>query len=738
MTYEIVHEWEEPEELQKLLAEVRELRPNADLPRIRYAFYVSEQAHAGQTRSSGEPYITHPLAVAHILAKLGVDDDTLVAALLHDVLEDTEVKHFTPDFIAKTFGEAVVQLVEGVTKLRFKTPQDADARQRRVAETTRTAESLRKMLLAMAKDFRVIIIKLADRLHNMQTLDALPPEKRTRIANETLDVYAPLAARLGIWQLKWQLEDLSFKHLHPNEFQRVSELVGKARRERETGIAETIVQLKDALRRRGLKNFEINGRPKHLYSIFNKMVKQGLSFNEIYDLTAVRIITQEKIDCYTALMIVHELWPPLPSMFFDYIGTPKPNGYQSIHTKVVGPHGEPIEVQIRTREMHEVAEYGVAAHWHYKEGGKHDPKQLASLRQQLIDWSGEHEVSGDFLRTISSDLFSEQVFVMTPKGDVIDLPKDSTPIDFAFRVHSQLGLTTIGAKVNGVMAPLDTPLHNGDVIELVTRSNASPSMDWLEFVKSSNARNKLRAYFRKQSKFEDAQRGRSLLEKELKALHLDPKVYMTEDALSGVKTLFDSVEDSSDLLAKVGAGTISVQKLVMKLRGPEPLPTPDRIQTTKTREGKPSLVIGGVADVALRRAKCCDPVPGDDLVGYVTRGRGIMIHRRVCPNALRFINEEPERLMNLDWPSDGSLYGVSLRIVTLNRQGLLMDISTIFGESQTNVSAAKIQTLPNHTAEILVTIDVRDTDHLQFVMNKISNYADVLSINRTFGRSATK
>lgn len=733
--YEIVHEWEEPEELQNLLAEVREFRPTADLPRIRYAFYVAEQAHAGQVRSSGEPYINHPLAVAHILAKLGVDDDTLVASLLHDVLEDTS---HTEDIIREAFGEEVLHLVEGVTKLRFKTPHDADARQRRVAETTRAAESLRKMLLAMAKDFRVIIIKLADRLHNMQTLDALPPEKRTRIANETLDVYAPLAARLGIWQIKWQLEDLAFKHLHPNEFQRVSELVGKARKEREKAIAETIVVLKDRLAARGLKNFEIKGRPKHLYSIFNKMVKQGLNFNEIFDLTAVRIITQEKLDCYTALMIVHELWPPLPSMFFDYIGTPKPNGYQSIHTKVVGPHGDPIEVQIRTRNMHEIAEFGVAAHWHYKEGGKQDPQQLASLRQQLFDWSGDNEVSGDFLRSVSTDLFSEQVFVMTPKGDVLDLPKDSTPIDFAFRVHSQLAMTTVGAKVNGLMVPLDTTLSNGDVVELVTRSNSQPSLDWLEFVKSSNARNKLRAHFRKLSKFEDAQRGKALLEKELRTMKLEPKAFMTEEALAAIVPQFDSVENTTDLFAKVGSGILTVQSLIVKLRPPEPLPSPDRIQTTRTREGKFSLAIGGVEDIGIRRAKCCDPVPGDDLVGYVTRGRGIMIHRRVCPNALKFATDEPERLMNLDWPSDGSFYGVSLRIVTLNRQGLLMDISTIFGESQTNVSAAKIQTLPNHTAEILVTIDVRDTDHLQYVMTKISNYSDVLSISRSFGRSATK
>lgn len=734
-SFEIVQEWEEPEELHTLLADIRERRPDADLKRLRFAFYVAEQAHAGQTRTSGEAYITHPLAVTRILANLGVDDDTLVAALLHDVLEDS--KDYTHETLKAQFGAEVSNLVEGVTKLKIKIPQEADARQRRVAETTRAAESLRKMLLAMARDFRVIIIKLADRLHNMETLDALPPEKRTRIANETLDVYAPLAARLGIWQIKWQLEDLSFKHLHPNEFQRVSELVGKARKERETSIREIIVNLKESLHDKGLRNFDIQGRPKHLYSIFNKMVRQGLNFSEIFDLMALRIVTQQKIECYTALMIVHELYHPIQNMFFDYIGTPKPNGYQSIHTKVVGPGGEPVEIQIRTREMHEIAEYGVAAHWSYKEGsdGK-DSLRLGMLREQLFDWSGENQVSSDFLRSISTDLFSEQVFVMTPKGDVLDLPKDSTPIDFAFRVHTQMGMTTVGAKVNGMIVTLDHKLQNGDIVELVTRSNAQPSMDWLDFTKSSHARNKLRAHFRKQTKYDDAQRGRTALERELKAIKVDPKPLMTDAALEAVLSHFDGAENTTDLLAKVGAGLTSVQNLVSKLRGVQPEVLPDRIQTNRTREGKPTLVIGGVEDVVLRRAKCCDPIPGDDTVGYVTRGRGIMIHRRVCPNALRFVIDEPERLMNLEWPSDGTLFGVTLRIVTLNRQGLLMDISTIFGESNTNVSAARIQTLQNHTAEILVTIDVRDTEQLQSVMNKIANYSDVINIARIFGRTA--
>lgn len=736
--YEISHHWEEPQELHQLLQKVREYNPEADLRKIRYAYYSAERAHSGQVRSSGEPYITHPLAVADILADLRMDDDTIVASLLHDVLEDTTC--FDAEAIEKSFGADVLTLVEGVTKLRFKSPDDSTAKQRAAVETARAAESLRKMLLAMAADFRVIIIKLADRLHNMQTLGSLAPEKRTRIANETLDVYAPLAARLGIWDIKWQLEDLAFKHLHPEEFQRVSELVSKTRQEREDELNEAILQVKEEFEKRGMRDVEVKGRPKHLFSIFNKMVKQGLDFTEIYDLLAMRILVDESAQCYLALGVIHELWVPVRGLFFDYIATPKSNGYQSIHTKVMGPHGHPIEVQIRTKQMHAVAEYGVAAHWTYKEGkaALDETARLTRLRQQLFDWSTDARTSSDFLRSLSTDLFSEQVFVFTPKGDVLDLPKNSTPIDFAFRVHTEVGLTTVGARVNGSIVPLHTKLQNGDVVELITRSNGQPSLDWLEFTQSSHARNKLRAHFRRASRTEDAIRGKDALERELKSLGLEPREFLGEGNLNQIASQMVGCENGEDLLAKVGSGLLTVQSVVLKLRGTTPTaPTQDRIQTNRTKEGKLELT-KGLDNVLLRRAKCCDPIPGDEVVGYVSRGRGIMIHRKMCTNAMRYQTTEPERLMSLDWPSDGSSYAVMLKIITVNRQGLLMDISTIFSETHVNVSAARIRTMPNHTAEIEVTIDVKDTANLQHVMAKIGNFSDVISILRTFGRTAAK
>src|SRR5438270_5997766 len=419
--FEITHEWEEPQELQELLQTVREYRPDADLKRIRYAYYIAERAHSGQIRESDEAYITHPLAVAHILAQLHMDEDSIAAALLHDVLEDCP--SITREFITKTFGADVLTLVEGVTKLQFKPPDEATARQRAAAETTRAAESLRKMLLAMAKDFRVIIIKLADRLHNMQTLESLQPDKRTRIANETLDVYAPLAARLGIWEVKWQLEDLAFKHLHPDEFNRVNDLVSKSRTERQKELNQAIVSLKERLESKGLFGVEVKGRPKHLYSIFSKMVKQNLQFEEIYDLLAIRVIVNTTSDCYLALGIVHDLWMPIPGLFFDYIAKPKTNGYQSLHTKVLGPSGDPFEVQIRTKAMHAVAEYGFGVRWTYNEGKAEltETTRLSQLRQQLFDWSSDAKTSSDFLRSLSTDLFSAQVFVFTAQSDVIVL-----------------------------------------------------------------------------------------------------------------------------------------------------------------------------------------------------------------------------------------------------------------------------------------------------------------------------
>ncbi len=735
-SYEISHDWEEPEELHGLLGAIRDVRPDANIKKVRYAYFLAEQAHKGQTRSSGEAYISHPLAVAQILVDLNMDDDTICAALLHDVLEDTD--HVTHEAIRKDFGIDVLNMVEGVTKLAFKNQDDLNPRQQRAAETARTAESLRKMLLAMANDFRVMVIKLSDRLHNMQTLDSLPPDKRTRIASETLDVYAPLAARLGIWQIKWQLEDLSFKALHPHEFQRVSDMVSKTRRQREEDIETAILKVKRVCEDRGINILDIRGRPKHLYSIFNKMIKQQKAFEEIYDLLALRIIVESVPDCYLVLGIVHEAFIPVPQLFYDYIAKPKPNGYQSLHTKVVGPSGQSLEIQIRTRQMHEVAEFGIAAHWTYKEGkaAVDEQKRLQTLRENLFDWSSDSRLSSDFLRSVSTDLFAEQVFVFTPKGDVVDLPKGSTPIDFAFRVHTQVGMTLVGTRVNGSMVPLNTELKNGDVVEVITRSNATPSLDWLEYIKSAHTRSKLKAWFRKQSRDEDAHRGRDALEKELRSLGLDPKQFVGEDRLDELSKQIQGVENGMDVLAKVGSGHLSVQSVVTRMRGlVQEAPTGDRIEVTKTKEGKVALRAGGI-DVLVNRSKCCGPIPGDEVVGYVTRGRGLMIHRKVCPNALAYEATEADRLLPFDWPKDGQQYAVTLKIITVNRQGLLMDISTIFAEAKTNVSAAKIRTLPNHTAEIEVALEVTDTQHLQQVMTRISNFSDVISILRMFGKSA--
>jgi len=735
--FEIPHTWEEPDGLHRLLETVREQDPNANIRRIRFAYYLAEQAHAGQTRDSGDPYITHPLAVAQIIAELGMDDDTIVAALLHDVIEDCP--SVTADDLEQRFGPEVVGMIEGVTKLKLKPKEGISDRQRAAAETTRTAESLRKMLLAMGKDVRVMVIKLADRLHNMRTIEGLAPERQTRIANETLDIYAPLAARLGIWQIKWQLEDLSFQVLHPREFQEISDQVQKSRAHRERELSEAILILKDRLHAAGLRNFEVRGRPKHLYSIFNKIVRQGFEFEQILDLIAVRIIVEKTEECYVALGIVHDLWMPVPGLFSDHIAKPKSNGYQSLHTKVVGPHGEPLEVQIRTQSMHAIAEYGVAAHWTYKEGGPKSSEalKLTSLRQQLVDWSNENDQSSDFLRSVSTDLFGEQVFVFTPKGDVIDLPKDSTPIDFAFRVHTNVGLTMVGARVNGIMVPLNTKIHNGDVVEVITRSNASPSLDWMEFVRSAHARSKLRTYFRKRSRNESIARGRDALERELQKAGMDPKTYLGDERLEGIAPQIKDCTSAEDVLAKVGEGLTGVQNVIQRLRGDEKKTAPT-IALTPSKELPVQIVAGGIDNVMYRRAKCCSPLPGEEVIGYISRGRGVLIHSKICPNAIRMLSHEEERVVALQWPPDGKSYGSEIQIVSLNRQGLLMDVSTILGEAKINVSAARIRTLPNQTAEILVTVDVSDLAQLHTVMTKIGQYSDVISIRRMFGRSSSK
>ena len=738
-TFEIPHDWEEPQDLTDALDAVREARPDANVRMIRYAYYLAEQAHRGQTRDSGIPYIVHPLAVARTVIDLRMDDDSIVAALLHDVLEDCKL--LSASDIDGVFGGDVLQLVEGVTKLDFKPAGDLTERQRAQAETKKTAETLRKMLLAMAKDFRVMVIKLADRLHNMQTIDAVGSARKARIANETLDVYAPLAARLGIFQIKWQLEDLAFKALHPKEFSRISDLVAKTRAARQGEIDAAILKIKENFGERGIPILDIRGRPKHLYSIWNKLRRGEHRFDEINDLLALRILVATVQECYQALGVVHESFVPLAGLFYDYIARPKPNGYQSLHTKVLGPGGGPLEIQIRTRTMHETAEYGVAAHWTYKEGKARvdETKRFGNLREQLVEWSNENASSSDYLRNVGTDLFSEQVFVFTPKGDVIDMPAGATPVDFAFRVHSQLGMTLVGAKINGSIVPLSTPLQNGDVCELVTRGNAQPSLDWLEFVKSAHTKAKLRTYFRKLSKDNDALRGRSILERELRAASLDPKLYLGEASLQKVAETIDSAHTSTDVLAKLGTGLISAQSVLAKLRGTvQEGPSSDQLHTTKTREGKMKLTTEGMQGVLISRGKCCGPIPGDDVVGYVTRGRGIMLHRRVCPNAQAYLATEPDRLLAYAWPPDGNVYAVALRIHSVDRPALMMDVMTVFGESKTNLSFAKTKTMANHTAETQVIVDLRDTDHLQQMTTRLGNIPDVISITRLFGKTTGK
>ncbi|MCX6341853.1 MAG: bifunctional (p)ppGpp synthetase/guanosine-3',5'-bis(diphosphate) 3'-pyrophosphohydrolase [Fimbriimonadales bacterium] len=732
--FEIPHDWDDPEDLHQVLVKLREHRSNANVKRIRFAYYIAEQAHLGQIRRSGLPYIAHPLEVTAILIDLQMDDETLCAALLHDVVEDTEV---SLDFIRETFGDDVAHLIDGVTKLRKADAPSMNNRERKAAETNRAAETLRKMLLAMAKDYRVMVIKLADRLHNMLTLEHMPPEKQIRIAKETLDIYAPLAARLGIWQIKWQLEDLSFKYLHPAEFRDISEKVAKNRRQREEDVQNTIIQIKERLQERDIEFIEVKGRPKHLFSIFNKMIKERVEFQDIFDLIAIRIIVESVTDCYVVLGNIHNMFTPVMSLFYDYIGNPKPNGYQSLHTKVVDSSGQTIEIQIRTKQMHEVAEFGVAAHWTYKEGesASKEVANFSGLRQQLFDWSSDARTSSDFLRSLSTDLFSEQVFVFTPKGEVLDMPLGSTPIDFAFRVHTAVGMKMVGAKVNGTIAPLSRELKNGDVVEILTRKDATPSLDWLEFVQSAHARSKIKAYFRKISRDDDASRGKEAVERELRAMGLEPKAYIGDDKLDKLAKEFDSTENGQDLLAKIGSGLITVQRVVSKLRGATPEVKGERIEVTKTREGKLQVTSSGLKGVLMNRAKCCNPIPGDDIVGYVTRGRGIAIHRQLCPQVQDLASKEPERLTHFHWPSGAGVYSVRLKIISVNRMGLLMEVSTIFGESKTNVSQANIKTSANNTAEIIVTVEVSDTQHLANVMTKIANFSDVISIMRLDGRS---
>lgn len=735
-------------DIDSIIKRVESYNPQADTDLIRRAYDYAAEAHRDQTRLTGDPYISHPLAAADILADLEMDAASIAACLLHDVAEDQDK---SIDEIKSAFGAEVAMLVDGVTKLKLADfdvgGEDEDESKRedmpkkKRAEFRRGAENLRKIFLAMARDLRVMVIKLADRMHNMMTLEGLPAERRSRVAHETMQIYAPLAHRLGIWKLKWALEDLSFKYVEPKAYAELSEKVKRSRREREEELAEASEMIKKHLATEGIEA-AIQARPKHLWSIYQKIVREGVDYSEIYDLAAVRVIVDRVGDCYHVLGLVHDLWMPIPERFSDYIAKPKSNMYQSLHTKVIGPRGEPLEIQIRTWDMHRVAEFGIAAHWQYKEQMRSRDefeRKMSWLRQQLFDWQTDSKDAGEFLHSVINDLFTDQVFVFTPRGDVIDLPAGSTPVDFAYRIHTDVGSHCVGGKVNGRIVPLAYKFKNGDIVEIITRSNSQPSMDWLTFVKTSHARNKIRGHFRRLHYAESAAKGRELLERELERQNLDPQVFMKGEAiLALVKAI--NLQTDDDLFAAIGNGHMPAAGIAHKLRGELPQPESALLDATKpSGERALSVSLDGLATLRMTRAKCCMPLPGEEVIGYVTRGKGVALHSMDCPNLLAFQTNEPERLLKINWlESNGERYGASIRIKVFDRIGTLNAITALLSEAKMNITALNVKSQPDKTADINLTLDVPDVDRLNQVLKKVDSLSDVLKVERVSDRKARK
>jgi GTP diphosphokinase / guanosine-3',5'-bis(diphosphate) 3'-diphosphatase len=711
----------------ELIGRIQAYDPSVDGGWLMRVYSLADAAHAGQRRASGESYIEHPLAVAGILAELEMDRQTIAAAILHDVVEDTSV---TSEQVAKEFGEEIAQLVEGVTKLTripYQSKEDAQV------------ENLRKMFMAMAKDIRVIIIKLADRLHNMRTLSSLPASKQQAIARETLDIYAPIAHRLGIWKIKWEIEDICLRYIDPEPYHEIVERVAKTRHEREADVEEAITRLRGEFKELKI-NAEIHGRPKHFYSIYSK-IKKGRDFSTIYDLTAIRIIVDTVKDCYAALGAVHAMWTPLPGRFKDYIAMPKPNMYQSLHTTVVGPTGEPLEIQIRTWEMHRTGEYGIAAHWRYKEGGKADQfeNKLSWLRA-LLEWQKDMRDSRVFMENLKIDLFDSQVFVFSPRGDVFSMPAGGTPLDFAYAVHTDVGNHCVGAKVNGRIVPLDYQLNNGDICEiLVNKSSARPSLDWLSIVKTSSAKHKIKQWFRKERREENVLAGQEALEQELARAGLRVDIARGEliERIAGRLNF----ATPTDLFAAIGFGDQSAQAVANRIR--DEIKTDNVVDFTKigrrptarkaTRRAS-GVRIAGVDDVLVRLSKCCSPVPGDPIIGYVTIGRGVSVHRADCPN-VAFMNATPERILQAQWLVNADLtHAVDVEVEAEDRPQLLQDIMGVFAELKTQVSSVNARVRRDGIAVTSLTVQIRDLDHLHKLLTKLESLKNIRRVYRVTKR----
>lgn len=712
--------------LEDILDRVREYQPDADEDLLRRAYIFSAKVHQGASRLSGEPYLIHPIEVAGILTELKLDYVTVAAGILHDTVEDTDT---TVEEIREYFGDQVAEIVDGLTKLariEFKTREEQQA------------ESFRKMLLAMSKDIRVILIKLVDRLHNMRTLGHLKPERQKAIAQETMDIYAPIANRLGLGRLKWELEDLCLKYLEPEIYNNLVTSISKKREELEEYIQELIAIVKAHMEKQGIPG-RVLGRPKHFYSIYQKMLRQGISVDEMFDIIALRIVTDNTTDCYAVLGMIHSLWLPVPGRFKDFIGVPKSNMYQSLHTTVIGPKGERVEFQIRTEEMHKVAETGIAAHWQYKESGKvaEDDERRFSWLRQLVEYQQELTDSREFMDTIKVDLFPEVVYVFTPAGAVRELAQGSTPVDFAYSIHTDVGAQCVAAKVNGKMVPLRTELKNGDEVQIITQPGHVPSRDWLKFVKTSKARTRIKHWLKQEEFKQSVAIGRDLLEKELRKAGISPaKALKSPDLAKFMES--GGISGPDDLYHEVGFGKISAKQVVHALVPQEEPSKQHRDEsilkkvakkiTGKKEEG---VRIKGIDDVMIHLSKCCNPVPGDRIIGFITRGRGVTIHTSDCTNVFE-LEAEPDRIIEVEWDLDApSTHSARITVLTVNKPGLLANVSTAIAAADSNITHAEITTTEEqHQAVCNFVIEIADTNHLERVIKKISQVDGVINVRR--------
>ena len=721
---------------EKFIRDMTEINPKYDDSVIIKAYEIARRLHDGQFRKSGEPYIIHPIAVAKILAQFGMDNETVIAGLLHDSIEDTG---YTREQLAEDFDEKIADLVEGVTKLTNISYDSSEAAQ---------AENFRKMFLAMSKDIRVLIVKLADRLHNMRTLEYMPTNKRTTKAMETLEIYAPLAGRLGIFSIKFELEDLALKYLHPLEYKKLVAAVDRRKHEYARNLKVLTVTISNILDEAGIQH-DVKGRSKHLYSIYRKMIVQQKQIDEIFDILAVRILVTSVKDCYAALGLVHNRWKPIPGRFKDYIAMPKPNMYQSIHTTVLGDNGEPFEIQIRTYEMHRIAEYGIAAHWKYKEGkvsgSVDDSEQKLAWLRQALEWQKEADDSVEFLNTVKVDLFDNQVFVFTPGGDVIELPAESTPLDFAFKIHTDVGIRCVGAKVNGKMVTIDHPLQNGDIVEIVTSANSSgPSVEWLKKCKTSGAKNKIRNWLRKADKDNDVSKGRTNINNYIKKKGYDPAL-VTKNAYilkavkdfncSNVNELFLQISRGGSTVSKLGQKLIEYYEADNQIKEKEPeqqIEVKKKPATRASGQSENGIIVKGADNLLIRRATCCNPVPGDSIIGYISKGKGITVHRTDCANIRNIREEDRGRLIEVNWdsPNENRKYYADIQVVSEERKGLFKDISKVCDDYDLEVVGLNLTPGEPGTTNTLLTVEITDMHQIQRLLTALRQVEGVIKVFR--------